>query len=42
MENNFLTKLYARELQAEYNATRKCLEKIPENIYQFKPHPRSM
>src|SRR5688572_32433299 len=42
MENNFLAKLFAQELQAEYTATRKCLEKIPEKIYSFKPHPKSM
>lgn len=42
MENNFLANLYARELQAEHTATRKCLEKIPERIYDFKPHPKSM
>lgn len=42
MENNFLASLYARELQAEHTATRKCLEKIPESIYSFKPHPKSM
>lgn len=42
MENNFLANLYARELQSEYTSTRKCLEKIPENLYSFKPHPTSM
>ena len=42
MENNFLSQLFARELQAEYRATRKCLDKIPETIYSFKPHPKSM
>jgi len=42
MENNFLANLYAQELQTEYTATRKCLEKIPESIYSFKPHPKSM
>lgn len=42
MDNNFLANLFARELQAEYAATRKCLEKIPANIYSFKPHPKSM
>ncbi len=42
MENNFLANLFARELQAEYTATRKCLEKIQEKIYTFKPHPKSM
>ncbi|MEP7372070.1 MAG: DinB family protein [Chitinophagaceae bacterium] len=42
MENKFICNFYANELQAEYRATRKCLEKIPENIYHFKPHPKSM
>jgi len=42
MENNFLANLYAREMQAEYTATKKCLEKIPADIYGFKPHPKSM
>ena len=42
MANNFLVNLYTRELQAEYTATKKCLEKIPENLYSFKPHPKSM
>lgn len=42
MENNFLANYFARELQAEYTATRKCLEKIPENLYHFKPHSKSM
>ena len=42
MENNFLANLFARELQSEYTATKKCLEKIPGSIYSFKPHPKSM
>lgn len=42
MKNNFLANLYASELQSEYASTRKCLEKIPENLYSFKPHPKSM
>lgn len=42
MEKNFLANLFARELQAEYTATKKCLEKIPEGVYHFKPHPKSM
>ena len=42
MENIFLANLFADELQAEYTATKKCLEKIPESIYSFKPHPKSM
>lgn len=42
MANNFLMSLYARELEAEFTATKKCLEKIPESLYSFKPHPKSM
>jgi hypothetical protein len=42
MKNNFLTTLYAKEMEAEYTATRKCLERIPADIYSFKPHPKSM
>ena len=42
MENNFLANFFARELESEYTATKKCLEKIPGTIYNFKPHPKSM
>lgn len=31
-----------KELEAEATATRKCLEKIPENLFDWKPHERSM
>ncbi len=31
-----------KELEAEAIATRKCLEKIPETKFDFKPHPSSM
>ena len=30
------------ELQAEVPATRKCLERIPESLYDWKPHEKSM
>ena len=33
---------YLIELNAEAVATRKCLERIPENSFEFKPHPKSM
>jgi uncharacterized damage-inducible protein DinB len=42
MQNNFLANFYAAELEAEYAATHKCLERIPEKLYSFKPHPKSM
>lgn len=40
--STILTATFIKELQAEYNATKKCLERIPGNLYEFKPHPRSM
>jgi uncharacterized damage-inducible protein DinB len=35
-------KEYLAELEAETPATRKCLEKIPEKLYDWKPHEKSM
>ena len=35
-------KEYLNELEAEVSATRKCLERIPENLYGWKPHEKSM
>lgn len=42
MQNTDLTGIYLRDLDAEATATRKCLERIPESLYDFKPHPKSM
>jgi len=39
---NTLSQYYLRELDTEYKATHACLERIPESLYEFKPHPRSM
>ncbi len=33
---------FLKELEAEATATRKCLEVIPENLFDWKPHERSM
>jgi uncharacterized damage-inducible protein DinB len=33
---------YAKELDAEAIATRKCLERVPENLWSWKPHQKSM
>jgi len=33
---------FLRELEAEANATRKCLELIPESLFGWKPHEKSM
>jgi len=37
-----LTASLLHELNAEYRATRSCLERIPETLYEYKPHPKSM
>jgi uncharacterized damage-inducible protein DinB len=42
MDNKSFAAAYIQELEAEYTATRKCLERIPESAYDFKPHPKSM
>ena len=33
---------FLHELNSEYRATRACLERIPENLFEYKPHPKSM
>jgi uncharacterized damage-inducible protein DinB len=33
---------FANELEAEIPATRKCIERIPEKLYGWKPHEKSM
>jgi uncharacterized damage-inducible protein DinB len=33
---------YAKELEAEASATRKCLERVPESLWGWKPHDKSM
>ena len=36
------TQYFLHELNAEYKATRACLERISEETFEFKPHPKSM
>ena len=33
---------FLKELEAEATSTRKCLERIPENLFGWKPHEKSM
>lgn len=33
---------FLQELNLEYRATKACLEKIPESLFEYKPHPKSM
>jgi uncharacterized damage-inducible protein DinB len=37
-----IAELLASELEAEAAATRKCLERVPAELYNWKPHEKSM
>jgi uncharacterized damage-inducible protein DinB len=34
--------IFLQEMQAETEATRKCIERVPESLYEYKPHEKSM
>src|SRR5688572_22988453 len=40
--NHTIITQFASEFEAEIPATRKCLERIPEKLYDWKPHQKSM
>ena len=40
--SNARAQAYLHELVTESKATRKCLETIPETLFDYKPHPKSM
>lgn len=40
--NNTMAMEYLKELEAEVPAARKCLERIPPELFGWKPHDRSM
>lgn len=40
--SNHKTEAFLHELNAEYKATRACLERIPGELFEYKPHPKSM
>lgn len=42
MSETILVQEYLKELQSEIPATRKCIQRIPENLYDWKPHQKSM
>jgi hypothetical protein len=42
MNKNTLGVQFLKELEAEAPASRKCLERIPENLFDYKPHEKSM
>lgn len=33
---------FLQELEAEAGATRKCIERVPESLYEWRPHEKSM
>src|SRR5215472_11550224 len=39
---NAVAKGWLKELNDEVPATEKCLERIDEKFWEFKPHPKSM
>jgi uncharacterized damage-inducible protein DinB len=42
MSNAIFATEFIRELDAEANATRNCLERFPEKLFGWKPHEKSM
>lgn len=42
MKNSTYGQEWAKELQGEAGATRKCLERIPFSTFEYKPHEKSM
>jgi len=42
MNNYSYAEAFLKELNSEIPATRKCLERIPENLFDYKPHEKSM
>lgn len=41
-EKSIIGAEYLQELEAEAKATRKCLEKVPIELFDWKPHEKSM
>ncbi|HEX6427548.1 MAG TPA: DinB family protein [Niastella sp.] len=42
MSQTTFGKSFVKELEAEITATRKCIERIPMELFSFKPHETSM
>ena len=42
MNDTIFSEAFVKELEAEVTATRKCLERIPESLFGWKPHEKSM
>ncbi|MCL4538140.1 MAG: DinB family protein [Bacteroidetes bacterium] len=42
MDGITLGKFFLKELEEETPASRKCLERVPESLFTWKPHEKSM
>ena len=42
MSDTTIATEFLKELEAETSATRKCVERIPESLFDWKPHEKSM
>ena len=42
MKTDVLCKYFLKELEAEEPASRKCVERIPDKLFTWKPHAKSM
>ncbi len=42
MEHSELIAAFVNELEAEFPSSKKCVERIPESLFDYKPHPKSM
>jgi uncharacterized damage-inducible protein DinB len=42
MNKNIFGQEFSRELETEIMASRKCLERIDESLFDYKPHEKSM
>lgn len=42
MDYKVLAPHYIAEIKAEVKSSRTCLERIPESLYEYKPHEKSM
>ena len=40
--NTTIINQFISEFEAEIPATRKCIERIPEKLFDWKPHEKSM
>ena len=41
-DSDTLGAMFIKELKAEAPASRKCLERIPGSLFDWKPHDKSM